>query len=194
MTRQISHVRESKFQILVDQYLLAFPEEQERLSPLNQLLSDATDQEVVSRNHRVGHLTASGFVVSPARDQLLLIHHKKLQRLLQPGGHMEPTDATPLDAAMREVAEETGLTSLTHIPYHADQQIPIDIDIHSIPARGDEPEHLHHDFRYLFVCHDDSEFLVNENEIEGIAWYPIREVMKQEMFKWLKPKLERILT
>jgi hypothetical protein len=87
------------FQRLIDQYLLAFPDERERLLPLNQLLSSATNLDVVSRNHKVGHLTASGFVVSPSHDQLLLIQHKKLQRLLQPGGHMEPTDASPLDAA-----------------------------------------------------------------------------------------------
>ncbi len=151
---------------LVEQYLLAFPGEKERLEPLIELLAHATEQEAMSRSHKVGHITASGFVISMSRCHLLLIHHKKLQRLLQPGGHMEPADATPLSAARREIAEETHLTSLELIAYHADDQVPFDIDIHSIPARGDEPEHLHHDFRFLFHCQDESEILLNENESE----------------------------
>ena len=179
---------------LVEQYLLAFPGEKERLEPLIELLAHATEQEAMSRSHKVGHITASGFVISMSRCHLLLIHHKKLQRLLQPGGHMEPADATPLSAARREIAEETHLTSLELIAYHADDQVPFDIDIHSIPARGDEPEHLHHDFRFLFHCQDESEILLNENESEAYTWYPIPELLELESYRWLKPKFERALS
>ncbi len=56
-----------------------------------------------------GHFTASALVISPDAAQVLLIHHPTLSLWLQPGGHIEPGDATLVDAARREVQEETGL-------------------------------------------------------------------------------------
>ncbi len=91
-----------------------------------------------------GHFTASAFVLSPDRGSLLLIYHSKLHRWLQPGGHFEPTDADLESAARREVAEETGLTDLELLA------MPLDLDIHTIPARKEQPEHAHLDVRLLF--------------------------------------------
>src|SRR5690606_25147466 len=59
-----------------------------------------------------GHFTASAFVLSPDRQSLLLIHHRKLGLWLQPGGHLEPADPNVRAAARREVAEEVGLEDL----------------------------------------------------------------------------------
>ena len=94
-----------------------------------------------------GHFTASAFVLSPSRDALLLIHHKKLDRWLQPGGHVEPEDTDMLAAARREAAEEVGLRELA-----AGRDDPFDLDVHDIPARPDEPAHAHFDVRFLFVA------------------------------------------
>lgn len=103
------------------------------------------------RSFRPGHLTASAFVLSPARDALLLIRHPTLQRWLQPGGHVEPADATLEDAARREALEETGIDGL--VPAGLDGAL-LDVDVHPIPARGDEPGHAHHDVRFAFVAPD----------------------------------------
>src|SRR5436189_5409859 len=65
------------------------------------------------RSHFVpGHFTASAFVLSPDRRDLVLIHHKKLGIWVQPGGHVEPSDDDLLGAARREVLEEVGLAEL----------------------------------------------------------------------------------
>ncbi len=56
-----------------------------------------------------GHFTASGFVTDPTNSRMLVIHHRRLDMWLQPGGHVEPTDPTLLAAAVREVLEETGV-------------------------------------------------------------------------------------
>ncbi|MBI5607975.1 MAG: NUDIX domain-containing protein [Deltaproteobacteria bacterium] len=99
----------------------------------------------LDRDHyEPGHFTASAFVLSPDRSSLLLIYHGKLHRWLQPGGHFEPSDADLECAARREVAEETGLTDLELLA------LPLDLDIHTIPARRDQPEHAHLDVRLLF--------------------------------------------
>lgn len=87
-----------------------------------------------------GHFTVSGFVVSPDGGSLLLIHHGKLARWLQPGGHIEPEDATIESTARRELLEETGVSDLQVIGMGL-----IRIDVHEIPERGSEPSHLHLD-------------------------------------------------
>ncbi len=93
-----------------------------------------------------GHLTASGFVLDGAHRRVLLVHHRRLGLWLQPGGHVEPSDADLLAAARREVAEETGLVDLEPWPGL------LDVDVHRIPAARGEPEHLHHDLRFLFTA------------------------------------------
>lgn len=92
-----------------------------------------------------GHFTASAFVLSPDGRQLLLIHHSKLHRWLQPGGHVDPSDRNLEEAARREVAEEVALTDLTLLG-----PVPFDLDVHRIPARKQEPAHWHFDVRFLF--------------------------------------------
>lgn len=87
-----------------------------------------------------GHFTASGFVLSPDRGSLLLIHHGKLDRWLQPGGHIESEDATVEAAARREVHEETGVRGLELVG-----TTPMRIDAHEIPGHGSEPAHVHID-------------------------------------------------
>ena len=57
------------------------------------------------------HLTASCFVLSPDGDQVLLTLHRKGGFWVQPGGHVESTDACLADAALREMREETGVNA-----------------------------------------------------------------------------------
>lgn len=135
-------------------YLSLFPDEAARLLSLITLLDGGG--EVWSRTHPPGHLTASAVIVDAASaggPYVLLVHHVGLGRWLQPGGHTEAWE-TMEAAARREAAEEVGLVDLVLHPWHADHGgLPIDIDVHAIPAnpRKGEPAHLHHDFRYLYV-------------------------------------------
>jgi 8-oxo-dGTP pyrophosphatase MutT (NUDIX family) len=104
--------------------------------------------EPCSRAQATAHFTASAAVVDASGQRTCLVHHVKLGRRLQPGGHIEPDDASPPQAALREVREETGLD----VRLHPWAQRPFDIDIHEIPARPEEPAHLHLDLRYLVVA------------------------------------------
>jgi 8-oxo-dGTP pyrophosphatase MutT (NUDIX family) len=71
---------------------------------------------------------------------LLLIHHGRLDRWLQPGGHFEAVDTSVESAAVREVLEETGVGDLARLG-----SALVRIDAHPIPERGSEPAHIHFD-------------------------------------------------
>jgi 8-oxo-dGTP pyrophosphatase MutT (NUDIX family) len=107
----------------------------------------AAPGDPLQRTHfEPGHFTASAFVLAPDGRLLLLIHHAKLDRWLQPGGHFERADADLLATARREATEETGLDRLSVVD--GDTGL-FDLDIHEIPARERGPAHLHFDLRFL---------------------------------------------
>jgi len=76
---------------------------------------------------------------------VLLVFHPRLQRWLQPGGHVEESDVSLLHAARREVHEETGLDLGDAPPTQL-----VSVDVHAIPACGGEPAHRHHDLMFCF--------------------------------------------
>lgn len=115
-----------------------------------------------------GHFTASAFVLSPDGTRLLLIFHRKLRMWLQPGGHIEPTDRDLVEAARREVTEETGLDELCL------EDPMFDIDVHRIPAFGETPAHLHHDVRCVMVA---SRLEVRAgDDVSDARWFNIQTV------------------
>jgi 8-oxo-dGTP pyrophosphatase MutT (NUDIX family) len=152
-------------------YLAAYPGETERLRELGAYL-EAHDR-IFDRANPAGHLTTSAFLADPAGGCLLLIRHKALGRWLQPGGHVEG-DATLIDSALRELVEETGLPASAVIA-PPPGSLPVDIDIHIIPAnpRKGEPEHPHFDFRYRFQLRAESELVLQEAEVTDAAWFAL---------------------
>src|ERR1017187_8465662 len=85
-----------------------------------------------SRDHFTpGHITCTGLVLAPHGERVLLVHHRRLDRWLLPGGHVEREDAQIGDAARREVIEETGVALLPN------PAPPLcGVDVHGIPAKG----------------------------------------------------------
>ncbi len=91
-----------------------------------------------------GHITATSVVLSPDRRFVLLVHHRRLERWLLPGGHVEREDESLEAAARREVAEETGAV-LAGTP-----ALLAGMDVHGIPPKKKEPYHQHHDLIFAF--------------------------------------------
>jgi len=121
------------------------------------------------RTQAEGHLTGSGFVLDAARERVLLLHHRKLDRWLQPGGHGEGETAPRL-IALREIEEETGLSARDLIAF-PDERV-LDVDVHFIPARPGEPAHRHLDLRYGFLARVGAEARVS-HESRELRWFPL---------------------
>jgi 8-oxo-dGTP pyrophosphatase MutT (NUDIX family) len=121
----------------------------------------ATHEDALHRECEDGHLTGSAFVVDAEASHTLLLHHRKLDRWLQPGGHADG-NANLAAVALREATEETGIDGL-RIAVPA-----IDVDVHFVDPPGEEP-HFHFDVRHLVVAPPDAEVRLND-ESYGHVW------------------------
>ncbi len=129
----------------------------------------AAQPDCLLRSCVPGHLTGSAWVVDGTRGRTLLTHHVKLDKWLQLGGHADG-DPDLLAVALREAAEESGLTRLRP----ASAKI-FDLDRHWIPARKTDPAHWHYDVRFMIEA-DASEPLVISNESKDLAWVEVARV------------------
>lgn len=129
-----------------------------------------------SRAQVEAHFTGSAVVVDPPGERVVLVHHGKLNRWLQPGGHADVNDGGEMErTALREAAEETGC----EVTLHPTAPRPLDVDVHVIPARKTEPEHRHLDVRYLVVARNPDALAHDPNESHGAAWLSWDEALER---------------
>jgi 8-oxo-dGTP pyrophosphatase MutT (NUDIX family) len=138
--------------------------------------------EPFDRRIALGHLTGSAVVVSARGDRVLLLHHRKLQRWLQPGGHADPGETAGEAVALREAWEETGIPGLS---LHARAPRPLDVDVHAIPAFGGEPAHAHLDLRYLVVAPPADAIARSAVETSDARWFEWDELAPLDLDRGL---------
>ena len=139
------------------------------------------------RTHLPGHITGSAWITTPQRDYVLLVHHAKLNRWLQPGGHADG-DENVLRVALREADEETGLKNFKLV-----NELPFDVDIHLIPERKDFPAHYHYDIRFLMEASRDEKVIVSEesHDVKWIALNQLESYTTEQSVLRMKAKLLR---
>jgi 8-oxo-dGTP pyrophosphatase MutT (NUDIX family) len=153
---------------LLEHYAKRHPEE---LATAHRILALVeSEPRCFLRDCYPGHITASAWIVSRESRAVLLTHHRKLDRWLQLGGH---TDGEPdaLRAAIREAQEESGIAELVPLPRGGESRI-LDLDVHEIPARKDEPAHQHHDIRFLLEASEHAPLARLEAESVALRWFP----------------------
>lgn len=124
--------------------------------------------DVLLRTCPPGHITASAWIVDAAGERALLTHHRKLGRWLQLGGHVDGETCVER-AALREAQEESGMQRF-RLRRWTDALVPLDLDVHAIPARGSEPEHLHWDVRFWLQAEPGQELVISE-ESNDLRWF-----------------------
>ncbi len=142
--------------------------------------------DALDRTCAEGHLTGSAAVVDLSRRATLLVHHVKLDRWLQPGGHADG-EGDLAEVALREATEETGIEGLEVVTP------AISVDIHEIPTRGPEVRHLHLDVRFLVIAPDGAEATPHPTETNGAEWFTVEAPEVQDSPE-LKALVARALT
>jgi 8-oxo-dGTP pyrophosphatase MutT (NUDIX family) len=130
-------------------------------------------EDIFYRELWPAHVTGSAWVVSPDRESVLMLHHRKLDQWFQPGGHADG-DNDVLRVALRETSEETGLDP-AHIRLIDDAVF--DVDIHTILSSHEAPRHEHIDIRFLVEI-DDSLPLPGSDEAHEVLWVDFHDISR----------------
>lgn len=153
----------------LSRYRTDFMEETAMVSRTLRFIIDHED--CFNRELMHGHVTGSAWVVNPARTHTLMLHHRKLDRWFQPGGHADG-DPDILQVVTKEVSEESGI-ALEHIKLLSDEIF--DVDVHTIYPSQYDDRHEHFDIRFLIEIDDRIEIPGN-NESHQVGWIPLYRV------------------
>lgn len=140
--------------------------------------------KVFTREDTVAHMTASAWVLNPSHDKVLMIYHNIYNSWSWLGGHADgETDL--LSVAMREVSEESGISSVKAISPEIFSLEVLTVDGH-IKRGKYVSSHLHLNVSYLLEA-DDSEMLkVKPDENSGVAWFAPDEAVEKSTEEWFK--------
>ena len=144
-------------------------------------------QDLYTRDNPVAHLTASSWVVSPDRKQVLLVYHNLYRSWAWMGGHADG-DRDLCRVALRETREESGLEDLTLVSPEIFSLESLTVDGHE--KRGNYiSSHLHLNVTYLLEADPSQPIRVKPDENSGVAWIPVAELPRKVTEPWF---LERI--
>ena len=116
-----------------------------------------------------GHLTASGLIIDPIQQRVLLTLHPKVGRWLQTGGHCEVEDVSVAESALREAREESGIVGLRLLG-----RPPIRLDAHEIDCRKDGGT-IHFDMQFIVIAPSDAIEIISE-ESDDLRWFGIDQL------------------
>lgn len=156
---------------LLDTYAPLHPDEAKSVERIRSLVK--AHANCFERDCLPGHITASSWIVSHDYSQVLLTHHGKLGMWLQLGGHADG-ETCPLDVALREAREESGMQEF-RVAGPGGDELPFDVDVHEIPPHKDDPAHEHHDIRYLLVAGPDQPLVISD-ESNDLRWFDVDEI------------------
>lgn len=168
---------------LCDQILRFQPQNEQEARDREELLRWLdSGVNIYTRGCNTAHLTASGWVVSPDKKQVLLAYHNLYDSWAWLGGHAD--GETNLQAvAKREVLEESGLTDCRALGDGVFSLEILTVDGHE--KHGSYvSSHLHLNVTYLFEADPSAPLRCKPDENKAVAWFPAEQVLEKSTEKW----------
>ena len=169
----------------IENYIPFNPQEtQDKAQILAFLRSGA---ELFTRANPVAHLTASAWVVSPDRKQVIMVYHNLYRSWSWMGGHADG-DHDLLHVAKKEVMEECGLTELTVVS-------PEIFSLEILSVTGHEKKgaylssHLHLNVTYLFEADPAQPLRIKPDENSGVAWVNVEDIDSKSNEAWFRERI-----
>ena len=146
------------------------------------------------RENMQGHFTSSCFVIDPTHTKILLVHHKKVGKWLQPGGHWDEVDTCAInvfDNALKELREEAyGERAMPYKLLNNGQAYHLDIH----ENLKDKISHKHYDIGYLLEIDDTLPIAFRSEESHGAAWFEMQYVLdNKEQFVFSSKRLSEVI-
>ena len=143
------------------------------------------------RSDPVAHLTASAWVVNPARDKVLMVYHKIYDSWSWTGGHADG-ESDLLAVALRECREETGVTHVRPVSEEIYSLEVLTVDGHE--KHGEYvSSHLHLNVTYLLEAEETDALRVCKEENSGVRWFPLEAALEASTEPWFVERIYRKL-
>lgn len=149
-----------------------------------------TFEDVLTRDNKMCHFTASNWIVNKERTKVLMIYHNIYKSWAWTGGHADG-DEDLLHVALKEANEETGLNNLKLLSDGIFGIQILTVDRH-IKRGKFVPSHLHLDCCFLFETDENEVIRIKEDENSGVEWIDIdkaEEITNEEKMKPIYKKL-----
>ena len=151
----------------------------------------AAHEDAFLRSNPVAHMTASAWVVNPARDRVLMVYHKLYDSWSWTGGHADGEENLAA-VALREVREETGVKTARLLSDEICSLEVLTVDGHEKHGAY-VSSHLHLNVTYLVEADDREALNVCEDENSGVCWFGLEEALAASSEPWFVKRIYRKL-
>jgi 8-oxo-dGTP pyrophosphatase MutT (NUDIX family) len=131
----------------------------------------------LTRDNKVAHVSSSGFILNKRMDKALMVYHKIYRSWSWTGGHADG-ESNLLKVALEEAREETGIENVKPLT----EKI-VTLDVLPVPSHFKHGKfvsaHLHLSIAYVLIADDTDRLMVKEDENSGVKWMKIKDIEKE---------------
>lgn len=145
-----------------------------------------TFSDVLTRKNRMGHFTASSWIVNKERTKVLMIYHNIYDSWAWTGGHCDG-DPDMLKVALKEAEEETGLKNIKVLDKNIASLEILTVDSHV--RRGEfVSSHVHLNCTFLLEADENEALRIQPDENSGVQWVDIDKAIEKSS----EPKMAEV--
>ena len=150
-----------------------------------------SSEDLYTRDNSAAHFTASAWVVSPGRDQVLMAYHNLYDSWAWLGGHADG-ERDLLSVALREVREESGLAEVRPVS-------PAIYSVEILTVDGHEKRgayvssHLHLNVTYLLEADPAEPVRCKPDENSRVGWFGLEEAVAASTEPWFRERIYKKL-